>query len=167
MVTAPAFLGLAEQSQAAAEGPRKWLWASWTKGWRRGDLGRGLYPLPGCGSCGMDNNHFSSLEDKRAQASSTKLGNRPAAGRRTCQKCQSRQQHLIFTISAMGAISLSVPALENRKSEARNRCAQVRWGEYQRNCTCQLPKGHLFHPNTSKSANCSLSLYRGSPEKTF
>lgn len=109
----------------------------------------------------MDNNHFSSLKNERAQASGTQLGTRPASGHRTCQKCQSRQQHLIFTISAMGAILPSAPALENRKSEARNRCAQVRWGEYQRNGTCQLPQRAFVssqHFQVSKLLSDSLSL---------
>lgn len=70
--TRPAPSDLAGPGLAAVEEPRKWLWASRTKGRRRGDPGRGLHPLPGCrdsiiwDGVRAGDNHFS-LENRGTQ----------------------------------------------------------------------------------------------------
>lgn len=69
----------------------------------------------------------------------------------------------IFTISATGSALPSAPALENRKSEARSRCAQVRWRNRHQNCMHGPPRGHPFHPTTSRWASTTLILCHCSP----
>lgn len=69
----------------------------------------------------------------------------------------------IFTISATGSALPSAPALENRKSEARSWCAQVRWRNRHQNCMRGPPQGHPFHPTTSRWASTTLILCHCSP----